>query len=56
MEELRELIQYWKDYRCNSGLPLNEFQKVNDTIINLEKLLRLLGILGYSHRNFHDLT
>ena len=47
MTELEALIQYWKDYRC-SGLGLDEFEKVNNTVIYLETLQRLFrfGFVG----------
>jgi len=43
MTELEALIQHWKDYRCDSGLRLDEFEKVNNTIIYLETLQRLVA-------------
>lgn len=42
MDELEELIIFWKDYRAEHGVGLREmWEKVNDTIIALEELQSL---------------
>lgn len=50
MTELDALIIFWKDYRAENGagLSIDEWEKVNDTIIYLEELrtLKMFGIVN----------